>query len=158
MSFWTDEQKMRAAKLWQEGRSASEIAAGFGVSRSSVIGIAHRNRDLFPNKPVSAKTNRAPKPGRMARPFVIRKVKPAWPGVGAMLEAVAIVDMPDPSFVPSNPVTILALDSRTCRWPLWPISEHPGAAGLYCGETTDGDSAWCRHHRLAARDRSRAVA
>lgn len=151
MSFWTDEQKMRAAKLWQDGASAGQIAAEFGCSRSSVIGIAHRNRALFPNKPPSAKKPRAPKSGPMARPFVVRKPKVAWPKAPVLPKAEPVEEKPDPDFQPPNPVSILDLTHETCRWPLWPMGDHPGAGGLYCGEAVDGESAWCRHHRLRAR-------
>ena len=40
---WTDERVERLTKLWQEGLSASQVAAELGgVSRNAVIGKAHR--------------------------------------------------------------------------------------------------------------------
>jgi hypothetical protein len=158
MSFWTDEAKGKASKLWRDGASATEIAHLFGCSRNSVIGLTYRNRDLFPHKPERKAAPRQAKREPMARPFVVRKVKPVRPAETDLPKAEPIEEKLDQSFVPSKPVGILALDSRTCRWPLWPMSENPGADGLYCGEETAKDSAWCWHHRLAARDKSRSAA
>lgn len=44
---WTLEQKKAAAKLWNDGQSAAQIAPIFGKSRNAIIAIADRNRDLF---------------------------------------------------------------------------------------------------------------
>lgn len=41
-----------AARLWQAGLSASQIASRFpGMTRNGMLGLAHRNRDLFPARP-----------------------------------------------------------------------------------------------------------
>src|SRR3712207_3063070 len=43
MMSWTDERVERLKKLWQEGLSASQIAAELGgVTRNAVIGKVHR--------------------------------------------------------------------------------------------------------------------
>ena len=41
---WTDERVELLSKLWQDGRSASQIAGelGLGVTRNAVIGKVHR--------------------------------------------------------------------------------------------------------------------
>lgn len=41
----------KAAQMWNDGFSAGMIAKAFnGISRNVIIGIANRNRNLFPNK------------------------------------------------------------------------------------------------------------
>lgn len=39
---WTDEQDTQAAKLWNEGRTATEVGRAIGKSRNAVIGRVHR--------------------------------------------------------------------------------------------------------------------
>lgn len=155
MNFWSEEKKAEAARLWNDGKSAGEIGALLGCSRSAVIGIAHRNRDLFPSRPRVERQARLPRHEPMARP-----VKPArsnvpvitWPAEAPVeLVAQSEEDLAANPFEPSNPVTILDLTNTTCRWPLWPMGDNPGAQGLYCGEETAKDSAWCQHHRMRAR-------
>lgn len=41
-SPWTDTKQVRLVELWAEGLSAREIAMRLAVSRSAVIGKAHR--------------------------------------------------------------------------------------------------------------------
>ncbi len=40
----------KASRMWKKGHSASEIGALFDVSRNVIIGLASRNRELFPAK------------------------------------------------------------------------------------------------------------
>lgn len=49
MTFvWTDDRLQRAARMWKEGLTAEQIAAGIGgVSRNAVLGKVHRHPDLF---------------------------------------------------------------------------------------------------------------
>lgn len=48
---WTQADLDKAHALFQMGMSAGQIGAAMGRSRNSIIGIMHRNRDLFPKKP-----------------------------------------------------------------------------------------------------------
>jgi hypothetical protein len=66
--IWTDTNKAEAAELWRSGQSAATIADKFGCSRNSIIGVMHRNRDIFkrptdrePSVPKT--TDRQAKPG-----------------------------------------------------------------------------------------------
>ncbi|WP_019997282.1 GcrA family cell cycle regulator [Aureimonas ureilytica] len=49
-SVFTPELVSTAAALWSEGLTASQIAKRLGVSRNGVIGVASRNRQLFPGR------------------------------------------------------------------------------------------------------------
>jgi len=48
--FWTEDKIARAAKLWQDGVPAQEIAEAFGSRKNTVINMASRNRDRFPSR------------------------------------------------------------------------------------------------------------
>lgn len=47
---WTDATKRHAAELWNGGATAKQIAEKLGVSRSVIVGLAHRNKDTFKPK------------------------------------------------------------------------------------------------------------
>lgn len=48
--FWTEDKIARAAKLWQDGVPAQEIADVFGSKKNTVINMASRHRDRFPTR------------------------------------------------------------------------------------------------------------
>lgn len=47
---WTRKLIRRAARLWNGGKSASEVARAIGRTRCAVLGVSHRNRALFRRK------------------------------------------------------------------------------------------------------------
>lgn len=171
MTFWTPERKEEAARLWREGRSASQIASVLDCSREAVLGLAWRNRALFPRKTAETDDGRGTprKPGRPSRrakqawqictistPKVTAEpaIEPAEPLVPFAIEgAIDIADPPQEqeSSEPSNPRQLVNLGNDHCRWPLWETGDSPGHLGLYCGEPVDGVSSYCRHHRMRAR-------
>lgn len=60
---WTDDARAEAVEMWQDGRSISQIAEFFTISRGAVSGYISRNRELFAKRPsgetTKAKTERA---------------------------------------------------------------------------------------------------
>lgn len=44
---WTDDHHAEAVEMWSEGKSITEIAAFFQISRGTVAGHIARNRDVF---------------------------------------------------------------------------------------------------------------
>ncbi|MEM1376162.1 MAG: GcrA family cell cycle regulator [Pseudomonadota bacterium] len=59
-SSWSSEEYANACKWWRDGLSASEIAARLpNRSRSSIVGLVNRNRDDFPPRPKSAKSQKS---------------------------------------------------------------------------------------------------
>ena len=77
---WTDQRVASLKKLWQQGKSASEIAESLGgVTRNAVIGKAHRlglSGRPSPIKTVSVKKPAATAPKSAAKPATPAK-KPA---------------------------------------------------------------------------------
>ncbi|WP_244562547.1 GcrA family cell cycle regulator [Ensifer aridi] len=55
-----------ASKLWKDDLSASQIATRFGVTRSVIVGLAFRNRNLFPWRGDVGKKAAAPRVRRKA--------------------------------------------------------------------------------------------
>lgn len=86
---WTEKRIAQLAKLWKEGRTASEIAKemGGGLTRNAVIGKAHR-----------LKLERRPSPIVPFKPAKLKAVAPAPPtGEGRPL---------------------IDLEPNDCRWPI----------------------------------------
>lgn len=54
----------RAARMWVEGYSATEIAAALGTSRNAVLGLTWRNRERFPLRVGAASGEAGPAPAR----------------------------------------------------------------------------------------------
>lgn len=54
MMTWSLEQKKEIAKYWNDGESASQVGARFGVSRNAIIGLKLRNPKLFTDRPQGA--------------------------------------------------------------------------------------------------------
>lgn len=44
---WTDDNHAEAVEMWRDGKSITEIAAFFQISRGTVAGHISRNRDVF---------------------------------------------------------------------------------------------------------------
>lgn len=153
MTSWTDERRDLAAKLWNEGVSASEIARTLrGVTRNAVISLIHR-KGLSKRGPV-AKPTRAPI-------IVARKLRaasaPPKPtiriaGHSTFVESVAappkvVIDFAN-AFAPLlgvAPVPFLEREGRRCRWPVG----GSGADMLCCGAHAE-PGPYCVSHAAAA--------
>ncbi|AEH79666.1 GcrA cell cycle regulator [Sinorhizobium meliloti SM11] len=122
-----------AARLWRDDLSASQIAKRFGVSRNVIVGIAFRNRSLFPWRGDAGKKTRAPCSRKAA--------EPPWPRKRAR----------EPKPEPEIPATaydterlqsaklLHHLTAGECCWPL-----NTGGPYLFCAAETRG--RYCRNH------------
>ncbi|WP_029030632.1 GcrA family cell cycle regulator [Salinarimonas rosea] len=174
---WTDERVERLKTLWQEGRSASTIAAELGgVSRNAVIGKVHRlglsGRGKAPEKAPPPRQRQ--KPAAEAEPPVPAPSRPVSVGANALAAAVepegepaaqAAQPRPQPqplpaSFArpapqpkgeivvpPTERVTIMDLRESMCRWPM---GDPSSPDFRFCGARSHTGMPYCDHHAQIA--------
>lgn len=137
---WTDEIIANAESQWLAGRSAAEIAReiGPGITRSAVCG---KMRRLGLSRDPTATHARTRERTREARQRRFRKERP-------LLCIAAELASPEPPPVDlplSEPVTLLALTSHTCRWPV----SGEGEPFMFCAaQSLEGRSYCGFHHAL----------
>ena len=160
---WDGERVELLRKLWQDGISASRIAAqlGAGITRNAVIGKVHRLGLAGRAKP--SVTAGAPRPKRTATTAHAPQKTVALRGNTVMLREVIIAEDYEPAVKPeaivipiSERVTITELRENMCRWPLGdPLAPEV----RYCGTKCDPAHPYCvPHGRMAyqqAPDRKR---
>lgn len=160
---WTTERIELLGKLWNEGLSASQVAAelGPGVTRNAVIGKLHRlglaERAKAPSQP-RARAARPPRPPSQTQPQGPGGLGGGLPGVmGNVALALAPQALADPSpkllaeavVVPiSARVTLMDLRETMCRWPLG----DPATSDFrFCGAKSPiGASVYCAFHASVA--------
>lgn len=150
---WTEDRIALAAKLWADGKSASQVASavsalGWGVSRSAVLGKLYR-LGLLGTQTAALKAG--------APPMSIRARSPRMPQ-----EALRRADLPPPlpprpfkrrAFLVHSPTPLAFADMPTtghCRWPL----ETDEFA--FCGNRS-GLKAYCEGHHAVAYDAKRTA-
>ncbi|MDW9816706.1 GcrA family cell cycle regulator [Sinorhizobium meliloti] len=119
-----------AAKLWRDDLSASQIAKRFGVSRNVIVGLAFRNRSLFPWRGDAGKKTSAPGPAKTARPRKLApelKREPEIPATAYDADRLQSAKL------------LHHLSARECCWPL-----GNGGPYLFCAAETTG--RYCRNH------------
>lgn len=156
---WTDERIERLRKLWEEGLSASQIAADLGgISRNAVIGKIHR---LGLSGRVKAPTpqRRGRKQRLVAKP-VYRAPRRTVIG-NTVLKTIArpepqAVARTEPEPAPAaeaeivplrEPVGLLDLREQHCRWPIGDPAE-PGFR--FCGQPSPIGQPYCAAHARRA--------
>ena len=96
---WTNERVAELMRLWEAGRSASEIGRLLGVSKNSVVGKAHRMK--LKARPSPIKRGSAPQVRRVAVASIARS--PAQAPAGPKPAATRIA-APAPAPRPARPV------------------------------------------------------
>lgn len=170
---WTDERVELLKKLWNQGLSASQIAAELagGITRNAVIGKVHRlglsGRAKAP-APQQARPRKAPTRAP-SHPMshthsapVVRgnlAVAPKAMQMAAPIMELAPTPMTDVVIPMSERVTIMELRESMCRWPHGdPTSED----FRFCGAKSPTGTPYCNFHSQVAyqpsMDRRRAAA
>lgn len=149
---WTDERVALLRRLWEDGQSASKIAAQLGgVTRNAVIGKVHRlglagrvkageDATVVAAKPVEVEkpvpVAAAPEPA----PAANHRPAPEFPPVAPPVRSSAI----DPVAIPvSQRVTIMDLRESMCRWPL---GDPTTPEFRFCGARSITGLPYCTHH------------
>ena len=109
---WDEDSIQKAANLWNEGLSASEVGEALGVSRNSIISLANRKKDIFRKKDHKACTRRAKYKSALVRR---EKPKPQGPAIVPNWKSV-------PSVRQTRPVAQKPLDQMISDW----IEENGG--------------------------------
>jgi GcrA cell cycle regulator len=163
---WNDERVELLRKLWNDGLSASQIAAQLGgITRNAVIGKVHRLGLSGRAKSPSSSVPRIRKP-RVSTGGGVMRPRKRFSGNNALSPDYARdagVDLdPLANVVPIGPrVSITELNENTCRWPVGdPGSDEFG----YCGAKPKANGVvYCPYHArvayqpLADRRRARAA-
>jgi GcrA cell cycle regulator len=151
---WTDERIAALKRLWEEGLSASQIAARLGgVTRNAVIGKVHRlglSGRPSPLRPDMIRPAPAPRPApqpaavRAApapRPVAPPVMAPPPPPVPTPVEAVPVAREP------GKRTTLLNITDRMCKWPVG----HPGDPDFhFCGDKSVTGQPYCQAHAAIA--------
>jgi hypothetical protein len=174
-SVWTPENKDKAAKMWAEGLSASQIGTALNVTRMAVLGLANRNRDAFPlrePKKTNGRSSRAIRPVstlaiRGARKRMVAKASsrvertpatkavPNFEPIWAAPPADGVrTDLGRYRLAGADPIPFAALDSRQCRFPLECFEVKSGPQTPCCGQQTEGLGGYCQAHIMILRGRA----
>jgi GcrA cell cycle regulator len=142
---WTDERVELLKKLWQDGLSASQIAAELGgVTRNAVIGKVHRLGLSGRGQPTSSikrqRRTHAPGPRRTRTMTVgnlaLKQDVDALPEAMPQFRRNVVVPIP-------KRLSILQLSEATCKWPLG----DPGHDDFYfCGNDSLESAPYCEYH------------
>src|SRR5262245_21598308 len=141
---WTDERVELLRKLWQDGLSASQIAAELGgVTRNAVIGKVHRLGLSGRGQPTSSIKRQ-----RRTHSTGIRRVRQMIT-VGNL--ALKPDHLPDVDLRPRRNVvvpiarklSIFQLTEKTCKWPIG----DPGQEDFhFCGHDSLDNLPYCEYH------------
>ncbi|WP_024896788.1 GcrA family cell cycle regulator [Brucella rhizosphaerae] len=152
-NLWTGERKQVVANLLREGKSAGQIATYMEISRSSVIGLVHRDADLkeigFARSVIrpERKEPSAPKADR-PKPQLKMVQKPEVEKPATVTEqkiasvAVASVEAQLRDYSVGLPLS--ALNWQQCRYAV--NNAQIGEPHLFCGGKIKFGSSFCAHH------------
>jgi len=144
---WTDERVEILKKLWQDGLSASQIAAELGgVTRNAVIGKVHRLGLSGRGQPTTTIKRQ-----RRAAPAAVRPRPRAPVTIGNLALQDDLELLAEQALRPHRSVvvpiakrlTIEMLTERTCKWPIG----DPGEDGFhFCGNDSLETGPYCEYH------------
>ncbi|WP_193370216.1 GcrA family cell cycle regulator [Pelagibius marinus] len=135
---WTEERVAELMRLWEAGRSASEIGRLLGVSKNSVVGKAHRMK--LKARPSPIKRGATPQVRRSA---VAAMPKPTTQAPAAPKQVQERTAAPAPAPRPSRPVARSNGKGPSC---LWPIGDPGDQDFHFCGEPAVPGKPYCDEH------------
>lgn len=164
---WTDDRVALLRRLWEDGQSASKIAAQLGgVTRNAVIGKVHRLGLGGRARGAEEAPASTPTPKAVEIETAIAVVETQAPEPVAILSHRPAPVFPTPAPEPvalavSKRVTIMDLRESMCRWPL---GDPTTPEFRFCGARSITGLPYCTHHAeiayqpAAERKRDRRVA
>ena len=143
---WNDERVEILKRLWQEGLSASQIAAELGgVTRNAVIGKVHRLGLSGRGQPTSSIKRQ-----RRTHAPSLRRSRGAVT-LGNLALKTSVDALPATDLRPRRDVvvpiakrlSIFALTEHTCKWPIG----DPGQEDFhFCGHESREGAPYCEYH------------
>ncbi len=152
---WTDERVELLKKLWNDGLSASQIAAEIGnITRNAVIGKVHRlglsgrarPQSSAAPRPRKAPTTRPQGAGTSGQGLHTRGATALAALPQRQAEAAPEarpIENPDVVVPFSERVTIMELKESMCRWPL---GDPTTPEFRYCGAKSEVGTPYCLYH------------
>ena len=149
MADWAGEKIANLRELWATDLSTAEIGKRMGISKSAVVGKAHRLNLPARPSPIAGFVPGAPK-GPRKPPAPKRAVGPTLAPLASLSAPVAV---PAPVHQPPAPPPAPDMPVDTpLRWRgrvedcCWPIGE-PGSRGFrYCDAPSEPGRPYCREH------------
>lgn len=154
---WTDERVLVLKQLVVAGFTMSAIAQKLGVSRNAVIGKYHRVQADEAGAKANDGPRKAGKPAASVRDFkprdqagprvALEEQRRKRPDYFANLEAGSRLDLSRYRCEESEPVRLMELRTRQCRFPLEDWQTKAGLWTLFCGAATETETgSWCPAH------------
>jgi GcrA cell cycle regulator len=138
---WTEDRVEMLAKLWEEGLSASAIAAQIGgVTRNAVIGKVHRLGLAGRIKP--AATAIPPKTKKDGAGMVSGNLALKTEEQPQAQESVMTL-YPDNVIPMAQRVNLMGLKESTCRFP---VGDPTSKDFYFCGGRSDINTPYCAFH------------
>lgn len=160
---WTKPRVAKAAAMWADGETGSQIAKTLRVTRSSVLGMMHRRREQFPLKTATQGNRAFGRQGAIAditkqpRPIMAAaKPKPQpkpkedrMEPVRVFVPPMPVQDEPSPDAFAPLPGTVPALfiDAEGCRWPVTLAGSVMDAATHCCNARRLAGASYCAAHK-----------
>jgi hypothetical protein len=132
---WTPEKVEQLFSLLEQGKSAREIGAIFGMGRMAILGKAHREK---------VRRGHVPEPRKRVldgtpRTYTFRAApKPSTEGVGFIMPAI-------PTPAPQRGPAVGLLDVTGCKWP---VAEDASLIGghAFCNHAKADGKPYCPYH------------
>lgn len=137
---WTEERVAELMRLWEAGRSASEIGRMLGVSKNSVVGKAHRMKLAARPSPIKRGTGPSPRrPAVSPGPKPVVRIEPQ-PKIERVVPAAPV----QPAVRRAAPIARRASGKGpNC---LWPFGDPGDADFHFCGAPAVPGKPYCDEH------------
>ncbi len=135
---WTEERVAELMRLWEAGRSASEIGRLLGVSKNSVVGKAHRMK--LKARPSPIKRGVTP---QVRRPALAPMPKPVVQAEPVRKPEQVRAAAPAPVQRPTKAMHRMQGKGPNC---LWPIGDPGDQDFHFCGEPAVAGKPYCGEH------------